>query len=106
MKLRVTPSFHHPTDRPDFRRLDWANFLTHLEEIIPFDSKLHNEMAIDTYLENYSGAVLKELVASTPKLRSRNDPRPQIPARIQDEMRLKNRLRKQRQITRETVLKA
>jgi endonuclease/exonuclease/phosphatase family metal-dependent hydrolase len=25
-------SFHHPPDRPDFRRNDWANFQTHLED--------------------------------------------------------------------------
>jgi len=41
-------SFHHPPDHPDFRRTDWANFQTHLEDLIPFDLELHNEMAIDT----------------------------------------------------------
>jgi len=25
-------SFQHPQDRPDFRRTDWANFQTHLED--------------------------------------------------------------------------
>jgi len=34
----------------------------HLEELIPFDSELDKEMAIDTYVEN-SGAVLKALAA-------------------------------------------
>ena len=34
-------------DRPDFRRTAWANFQTHLEEIIQFDPELHNEMPID-----------------------------------------------------------
>jgi hypothetical protein len=28
---------------------------------------LHNDMAIDTCVENFSGAVLKALAASTPK---------------------------------------
>ena len=55
-------SFHHPPVRPD-----WANFQTQLEELIPFDPQLHNEMAIDTCVENFSGAVLKALAASTPK---------------------------------------
>ena len=63
-------------------------------------------MAIDTCVENFSGAVLKALAASNPKRRPRDDPRPPVPAGIQDEIRLKNRLRKQWQITREPALKA
>jgi hypothetical protein len=43
-------------------------------------------MAIDTCVENFSGAVLKALAASTPKRRQCADPRPPIPAGIQDEM--------------------
>ena len=66
-------SFHHPPDRPDFRRTDWANFQSHLEELIPFDPELHNEMAIATRVKNFSGVVLKSLAASTPKRRPRND---------------------------------
>jgi hypothetical protein len=31
-------SFHHQPDRPDFRRTDWVNFQTQLEDQIPFDS--------------------------------------------------------------------
>ena len=82
-------SFHHPPDRSGFRRTDWANFQTHLEELIPFDLELHNEMAIDTCVENFSGAVLKALATSTTKCRPRDDPRPSIPAGIQDDIRLK-----------------
>jgi len=63
-------------------------------------------MAIDTYFKNFSGAVLKALTASTPKRSPRDDPRPPIPAGIQDEIRLKNRLRRQWQITRDPALKA
>jgi len=37
-------TFHHPPDRPDFRRTDSANFHTHLEELIPFDPKFQDEM--------------------------------------------------------------
>jgi len=97
-------SFHHPLDRLDFRHTDWANFQTHLEELIPFDPELHNEMAINTCIENFSGAVLKAL-ASTPKRRLRDDPWPPIPAGIQDEIYLKNRLRRKWQITRDPALK-
>jgi len=42
-------------------------------------------MAICTCVENSSGAVLKALAACTPKCRPRDDPRPPIPAGIQDE---------------------
>jgi len=67
-----------------------CNFQTHLEDQILFDPELHNEMAIDTCVENLSGAVMKALAASTPKCRPRGDPRPPIPAGIQDAIRLKN----------------
>jgi len=83
----------------------WANFQTHLEELIPFDPEF-NEMAIDTRVENFSGAVLKALAASTPKRHPRDDPRPPTPAGIRDEIRLKNRPRRQWQITRDPALKA
>jgi hypothetical protein len=99
-------SFQHPPDRPDFRRTDWANFQTHLEDQIPFEPELHDGMAIGTCVENFSGAVLKALAASTPKRRPRADPRPPIPVGIQDEIRLKNRLRRQWQVTRDPTLKA
>jgi len=93
-------SFHHPPDRPD-----WTNFQTQLEELIPFYSELH-EMVISTCVENFSNAVLKALAASTPKRRPRDYPRPPITAGILEEIRLKNRLRRQWQLTRDPALKA
>jgi len=63
-------------------------------------------MAIDTCVDNFSDAVLKALAASTPKRRPRDHPRPPVPAGIQEEIRLKNRLRRQWQITRDPALKA
>jgi len=62
-------------------------------------------MAIDTCVENFSGAVLQTLATSSPKCRPGDDPRPPIPARILDERRLKNRLRRRWQVTREPALK-
>jgi len=62
-------------------------------------------MAIDTSVENNCGAVLKALAASTLKRGPRDDPRPPVPAGIQDEIRLKNRMRRQWQITRDPALK-
>jgi hypothetical protein len=99
-------SFHTPPARSDFKRTDWSKFQTHLEAETPFDPELLDGMAIDTCVENFSGAVLRALADSTPKCRPRDDPRPPIPAGIQDEIRLKNRLRRQWQVTRDPVLKA
>jgi hypothetical protein len=99
-------SFQHPPDRPDFRHTEWAKFQVHLEDQIPFDPELHNGIANDTCVEIFSGAVLKALAASTPKCRPRDDPRPPIPASIQDEIRPKTRLRRQWQITRDPAMKA
>jgi len=69
----VSLIFHHPPNRPDFRPTDWANFQTLLADPIPFDSKLHKEMTIDTYVYNLSGVVLKALVASNPNHRQGDD---------------------------------
>jgi hypothetical protein len=63
-------------------------------------------MAIDTCVENFSGAVLHGLAASTPKSLPRDDPRLPIPVGIQDDIRLKNRLRRWWQVTRDPALKA
>jgi len=51
-------SFHHPPDRPNFRRTDWSNFQTHLEGHIPLHMELHKGVAIDMCIDNFSGAVL------------------------------------------------
>jgi len=99
-------SFQRPPDRPDFRSTDWANFQTHLEDQILFDPELHNGMAIDTCVENFSGAVLKALAVSTRKCRPRDDSRPPITVGIQDEIRLKVRLSRQWHFTKDPTLKA
>ena len=61
-------SFPHPPDLLHFRRTDSANFQTHLEELISFDPELHNDMGIDTCVENFSGAVLKVLQRLLPSV--------------------------------------
>jgi len=45
-------------------------------------------MVIDTCVENFYGAILGALEASTHKRRPIGDPRPQIPAGIEDEIRI------------------
>jgi len=62
-------------------------------------------MDIDTCVENFSGAILGALEATTPKRRPIRDPRPLIPAGIQDEIRLKNRLQRRWQVSRDHALK-
>jgi hypothetical protein len=99
-------SFRHPPDRPNFRFIEWANFQTYLKDQIPFDPILHNGMAMDTCVENFSGDVLQALAATTPKCRPRDDPRSLIPAGNIDEIRLKNRLRRRWQLTRDHALNA
>jgi hypothetical protein len=56
--------------------------------------------------DNFSGAVLRALAACTPKCDPRDNPRPSIPAGIQDEICLKNRLQRRWQVTRDPVQKA
>jgi len=66
-------SHHHPPYRPDFRCTNWADLQTHMEELIPFDPELCNEMSIDTCVEKFSGAIMKALQASNPKRRPREN---------------------------------
>jgi hypothetical protein len=86
---RCRSSFQNPPDRPDVRRIDWANFQTHLEAITSLIPELHNGHDIYTCVENFSGAILGALAASTPKRRPHGDPIPQIPPGIQYVIRLK-----------------
>jgi hypothetical protein len=97
-------SFPNLPARPDYRRTGWVKFQSRLEETLPSTPLLPNEVDIDRCVEEMSSAILEALAASTPKSRPRDDPRPPIPARIQDEIRLKNRLRRQWQITRDPAL--
>jgi hypothetical protein len=103
---RCRSSFLNLLDRPDFRRTDWSKFHACLDNNIPFNSETADEASIDTCVENLTNAISGALELSTPKSRPRADPRPPIPARIRDEIRLKNRLRRRWQLTRDPALKA
>jgi hypothetical protein len=63
------------------------------------DSELHNGVESDTCIENLSGAVLKVLQLPLPSP-PRDDPRPQITADMQEEIRLNKRLLRQWQVSR------
>jgi endonuclease/exonuclease/phosphatase family metal-dependent hydrolase len=99
-------TFLNPPDRPDFRTTDWATFQASLENGLPSTPDFLNEVAIVSCVTELSSAISKALTESTPKSRPRADPRPPLPAHIKDEIRLKNRLRRQWQITRDPALKA
>jgi hypothetical protein len=61
-----------------------------LKQNIPFVPKLHRSLELDTFVENFSGAEMKALAASTPKFRPREDTGPEKPAVIQDVIRMLN----------------
>jgi hypothetical protein len=63
-------------------------------------------MAIDTCVENFSSTVLKALAASTAKSHSCDNPQLPISSGIQDEIHLKNQLRRQWQVSMNPALRA
>jgi hypothetical protein len=95
-----------PPDLPDLRWTDWLKFQACLEAGLLSNPDLPNEVVIDACLKELSSPVAKALKDSTPKFRPRADPRPPLPARIQDKICLKYRLTRQLQITRDPALKA
>jgi len=103
---RCRSSFLSPPVCPDLRRTDWSKFQACLEAELPSNPDLPNEMAIDACVKELSSLISKALTDSTPMCRPRDDPQPPLPARTQDEIRLKNRLRRQWQITRDPAIKA
>jgi hypothetical protein len=67
---------------------------------------VNDEEAIDKCVEELTSAIQEATPTSTPKRRPRADPRLPLPANIQDEICLKNRLRRQWKVTRDPALKA
>jgi hypothetical protein len=99
-------SFHNLPDRHDFTRMDWAAFQACLEDRLPGNPMVVDQEAIEKYLEELISAIHEATAASVPRRRPRADPPPPLPASIQDAIRLKDRLRRQWQITRDLALKA
>ena len=73
-------------DRPDLRRTDWSKFQACLEAGLPSNPDLPIEVVIYACVKELPSSVSKALAESTPKCRPRDDPRPPISARIQDEI--------------------
>jgi hypothetical protein len=87
--------FQNLLDIPDFTRMDWAAFQACLEDRLPGNPVVNNEEAIDKCIKELIGAIKEATAASGPKRRLCADPRPPLLDSIQDEIRLKNRLRRQ-----------
>jgi hypothetical protein len=64
-----------------------------------------NEEAFNKCVEELTSAIFEATAASAPKRRPRADRRPPLPTSIQDEIRLKDQLRRQWQVTRDPALK-
>jgi hypothetical protein len=99
-------SFQNILDRPDFTRMDWAAFQACLDGRLPGNPVVDDEEATDKCVEELTSAIQEATAASAPSRRPRTYPRPPLPASIQDEIRLKNRLRRQWQVTRDPAVKA
>jgi hypothetical protein len=67
---------------------------------------VHDEDAIDKCVEELTSAIQEATAASAHKRVPPADSRPPLPASIQGEIRAKNRLRKQWQVTRDPALNA
>jgi hypothetical protein len=86
--------------------MDWAAFQACLDDRHPCNPVVNDEEAVYKCVEELTSAIQEATASSAPKRRHRADPRPSILASIQDELRLKNRLRRQWQVTRDRALKA
>ena len=75
-------------------RTAWTNFQIRFEDQIPLYLELHNEVANDTCIGHFSGAIFIALAESPTKCRTRAHSRPLIPTGIQDEIGLKDRMRR------------
>lgn len=76
-----------------------------MEDQISFNPEL-SEGVTETCVGDLSCAIQRFLEVANPMSHSRADPRPPMPDHIQDEIRLKDQLRTQWQITRDPGLKA
>jgi hypothetical protein len=85
--------------------MDRAAFQDCFEDRLSGNPTVNDEKAIDKFVEELTTAIQEATAASPLKPRHLADPRYPQPAGIQDEIRLKNRLRRQWQITRDSALK-
>jgi hypothetical protein len=99
-------SFNDPLDRPDLTWTDWVTFQASLKDRLPGNPAVHDEEAINKCVKEMTSAIQVVLMASAPKSRPCTDTRPPLPASIRDGIRLKYRLRRQWQVTKDPAVKA
>jgi hypothetical protein len=73
-------SFQILPDRPDFTRMDWATFQACLDDRLPANTVVNDEVAIDKCGEERTSATQVDTAASASKRQPRTDPRPPVPA--------------------------
>jgi hypothetical protein len=86
--------------------MDWAELQACLDDRLPGNPVVNDEEAIDKCVEELTRAIQEATAESAPKRRPRADPHPPLPASTQNEIRHKNRLRGQSQVTRDPPLEA
>jgi hypothetical protein len=86
-------SFQNILDRPDFTRMDWAAFQACLDDRVSGNPVVNDEGAIDKCAEELTSVIQEATATSAHKRRPCGNPRSPLPASIQNEMCLKNRLR-------------
>jgi hypothetical protein len=86
--------------------MDWAAFQACFDERLPGNPVVNDEEVIEKCVEELTNAIQEATAASAPKRLPHADPRPPLPASIQDEIRLKYRLRRKWQVARDLALKA
>jgi hypothetical protein len=101
--IDMCPSFFHPPDHRDFRRIDWATFQGHLEDSILSYPELHDNRHVSLEIIWHYSSVL---AGSTLNSRPCDDSRSLIPARIYNKIHLKKWLRMQWKAARVPTLKA
>jgi hypothetical protein len=79
--------FQNLLDQPDLTQIDWAAFQVCLDHRLTGNHVVNDEEAIDKCVELLNRAI------HAPKRRPRTEMRPPLPDSVQDETRLKNRLR-------------
>jgi hypothetical protein len=85
--------------------MDWAAFQACLEHRLPENPVVvDDEEAIDKCLQELTSAIHEATAESAPRRRPRAEPRPPLPDSIQDELRLKNRLRRQWRFKRDPAI--
>jgi len=84
---------------------DWVSCQACVEDRLPGILLVMDEVVTEKGVEELTSAIQAALAAYAPKLGPSVNTRPPLPVTIQDEIRLKNRLKRQWQATRDPAMK-